>query len=397
MTDWWDEETGGDGGEMSRGDGAEMSRGGGAGPPAWVTSGDVTTSRRPRSGAGRAAGNGPARRDRPVHGGGDRGRRRRRDGRRLIPAGSVLLATLIGFGLALFLNAPGLKESAQAMPIGARRSVAVAVTAPIAAVSHFLYLDRPGEWARGALGKGGDAEEKGAEERLADLGKPTDGATPGVLRTPTRTKPLRVWVGGDSMTQVFGRALVDDMRDTGLMKATLDYRISTGLSRPDFFDWPRHLRYEVDKLEPEAIVIMFGANDGQDVEYRGRVLKFGTPAWDRLYHERVGEAMDIAMNGGFTKVYWVGQPIVRSDDFDGVLSRMNGIYAAEAAERPQLTYIPTRDLFADKDGKYADYLRDGGKLTLMRQEDGIHLSLAGGDRLSAHILDIVERDFRIER
>ena len=33
----------------------------------------------------------------------------------------------------------------------------------------------------------------------------------------------------------------------------------------------------------------------------------------------------------------------------------------------------------------------------MRQEDGIHLSLEGGDRLSSHILDVVERDFKIER
>jgi hypothetical protein len=27
------------------------------------------------------------------------------------------------------------------------------------------------------------------------------------------------------------------------MRATLDYHISTGLSRPDFFDWPLRLAY----------------------------------------------------------------------------------------------------------------------------------------------------------
>jgi uncharacterized protein len=385
LSDWWDDERPFDGDTQRRDPVA---------PPPWVAAGDGSPERPADSATGRS------RRQSGRHRGGATApaSRRTRDGRRLSPAGGVLLAVLIGLGLALFLNAPGLKKSAQSLPYGARRSVAVAFATPIAAVSHFIYLDRPGQWARSALGKGGAAEEKGAEDRLADLGKPTDGATPGVLRTPTRKKPLRVWVGGDSMTQVFGRALVDDMRDTRLMKATLDYRISTGLSRPDFFDWPRHLRYEVDKLRPEAIVIMFGANDGQDVEYEGKVLKFGTPAWKRLYHTRVGEAMDIAMNEGFTKVYWVGQPIVRSDEFSRVLADMNGIYAAEAAKRPQLTYIPTWDLFADKDGRYADYLRDAeGRLVLMRQEDGIHLSLEGGDRLSVHILDIVEHDFKTDR
>ena len=277
------------------------------------------------------------------------GRRRTRDGRRLSPAGSVLVAALIGLGLALFLNAPGLKKSAQSLPYGARRSVAVAFATPVAAVSHFFYLDRPGQWARSALGKGGAAEEKGAEDRLADLGKPTDGATPGVLRTPTRKKPLRVWVGGDSMTQVFGRALVDDMRETRLMKATLDYRISTGLSRPDFFDWPRHLRYEVDKLRPEAIVIMFGANDGQDVEYEGKVLKFGTPAWTRLYRERVGEAMDIAMNDGLHQGL-LGRPADRAlrrlqprtgGDERGLRRRGGGAAPARPTSRPG-SCSPTR-------------------------------------------------------
>jgi uncharacterized protein len=325
-------------------------------------------------------------------------RRRTRDGRRLSAAGNVLLAVLIGFGLALFLNAPGLKKAAQSLPYGAKRSVALVFASPIATVSHAFYIDRPGQWARDALGKGGAAEEKGAEDRLADLGKPTAGATPGVLRTPTRLRPLRAWVGGDSMTQVFGQALVDMMRDTKVMKATLDYRISTGLSRPDYFDWPRHLRYEVEKLQPEVITIMFGANDGQGVEYQGKVLKFGSPEWVDLYHRRVGEAMDIAMNGGRTKVYWIGQPIVRSAEFRRVIEVMNQVYAEEAAKRPRLTYIPTWEAFADADGEYADYLRDDdGKLVLMRQEDGVHLSLEGGDRMAALVMAAIKKDFKIKR
>ena len=336
--------------------------------------------------------------DGPLEAGGRSAARRLPGGRRPSAAGKVLAAVLVGLGLALFLNAPGLKKSAESLPYGTRRTVSVAFAAPIAAVSEFLYLDRPGQWARSALGKGGIAEEKGAEDRLADLGAPIPGATPGVLRHPNRKEPLRVWVGGDSMTQVFGRALVDAMRDTRVMKATLDYRISTGLSRPDYFDWPRHLRYEIDKLKPEAIVIMFGANDGQGVKYQGKVLDFGTSEWVALYHERVGRVMDLAMNDGYTKVYWIGQPIVRSGEFSDVLATMNRVYAEEAAKRPQLTYIPTWELFADTQGEYADHLRnEDGELVLMRQEDGIHLSLDGGDRLASHILENIRRDFKVGR
>ena len=323
-------------------------------------------------------------------------RRETADGRRPAAAGNVLLAVLIGFVLALFLNAAGIKKTAESLPFGAKRSVAVAFMGPIATASHVFYVDRPNQMVRDALGKGSGEDDLGSQ--LADLGKPTDGATPGVLRTPTRKQPLRCWVGGDSMTQVFGQALVEMMRETRVMKATLDYRISTGLSRPDYFDWPAHLRFEVDKTQPEVIVIMFGANDGQGVEYRGKVLDFGTPAWIKLYHRRVGEAMDIAMNDGLTKVYWIGQPITRLNDFNPRLQVMNTVYEQEAAKRPALTYVPTWDLFTDSSGKYSDYLRDdSGTLQLMRQSDGIHLSLVGADRIASPILDTIKTDFQLKK
>lgn len=323
-------------------------------------------------------------------------RRETADGRRLVAAGNVLLAVLIGFALALFLNAAGVKKTAESLPFGAQRSVAVAFATPIAAVSHFFYIDRPNLIVRSALGKGSGEDDLGSQ--LADLGKPAGGFTPGVLRTPTRKEPLRCWVGGDSMTQVFGQSLVEMMRDTRVMKATLDYRISTGLSRPDFFDWPAHLRFVVDKTQPDVIVIMFGANDGQGVEYQGKVLDFGTPAWVRLYRKRVGEVMDIAMNGGRTRVYWVGQPITRLNDFNPRLQIMNTVYEQEAAKRPALTFIPTWDLFKNDSGKYADYLRDdSGKLQLMRQNDGIHLSLIGGDRMASPVLDAIRTDFHLKK
>jgi hypothetical protein len=331
--------------------------------------------------------------DRPRRAG---SRRETADGRRLVAAGNVLLAVLIGIVLALFLNAAGIKKTAESLPFGAQRSVAVALARPIATVSHFFYIDRPNRIVRDALGKGSGEDDLGSQ--LADLGKPTDGATPGVLRTPTRKEPLRCWVGGDSMTQVFGQSLVNMMRKTRVMKATLDYRISTGLSRPDYFDWPAHLRFVVDKTRPDVIVIMFGANDGQGVEFQGKVLDFGTPAWVRLYHRRVGEAMDIAMNDGFTKVYWVGQPITRLDDFNPRLQLMNTVYEQEAAKRPALTFVPTWDLFTDGSGKYSAYLRDdSGKLQLMRQGDGIHLSLIGGDRMAAPVLKALRVDAHLEK
>jgi uncharacterized protein len=335
-----------------------------------------------------------------------RRRVRTRDGRRLSPAGNVLLALLVGLTIGLFLNATTMQKGIKTQNLGAKRTLGVVAIAPFAKISHLLYIDRPRQWADSAMGKG-EGSEKAAEEALADLGAPTKtpkpkpsesggtGTEPAVLPTPTKSQPLRAWVGGDSQTQVFGQALVDKMLATKVMKATLKYVISSGLSRPDFYDWPGNLRKILGAAKPDVAVMMFGANDAQGVEYKGKVLDYGTPAWVKLYHERVGEAMDIALENG-ARVYWVGQPISRLTDYNPRLQLMNKVYEEEAAKRENVVFMSTWDLFKDSKGNYNDYLKnDSGDIVLMRQSDGIHLSLEGGDRMSQYVLDQIEKDYHL--
>ena len=76
-----------------------------------------------------------------------RGPRRRR-----WPAGYVLLAILIGFALGGELNAKSLHRTAEELPFGAKRSIAMALVRPITAISSALQLDRPAELADSVLG-----------------------------------------------------------------------------------------------------------------------------------------------------------------------------------------------------------------------------------------------------
>jgi len=46
-------------------------------------------------------------------------------------------------------------------------------------------------------------------------------------------------------------------------------------------------------VDPDATVVIFGANDAQDFKYKGRVVRLGSPSWRRAYQDRVGEAMEI--------------------------------------------------------------------------------------------------------
>ena len=314
------------------------------------------------------------------------------EGRRLVPAGSVLVAGLLGLVLALFLNASTIQRTARAMPFGAQRTLAVAAIRPVAALSHLLFLDRPSDAALAMLGRNAPPEEAGSG--LRDLGTPS--ASSSAARTPTAARPLRVWVGGDSMAQNTGAQIVQYAQRTGVMRATLDYHISTGLSRPDYFDWPRRLAYVSRVLRPDVAVAFFGANDAQAVEVDGRVLGSETTAWDALYAQRVGQAMDTLRGGGATRVYWVGLPIMGSKAFSRTVRVLNAIYRREAAMRPGVVYIDSWSMFATPAGRFSAYLRDShGDLQLMRQTDGVHMTLAGASRLGWAIVARIRHDYHV--
>jgi hypothetical protein len=307
--------------------------------------------------------------------------------RRRWAAGHVLVAILVGFALATLLNAASLKRMAEGLPIGFQRSAAVTLITPVRALSSWLRLDAPRRLVDSALGR--EPLEHHA------IAKPTPHAVVRRLRTPTAAAPLRLWIGGDSMAMVFGQSLVTMAGDTGVIKPQLDYHISTGLSRPDFYDWPYHFTVVMNKTRPEAMVVMFGANDGQDVEYAGQHLHFGSPGWLALYHQRVGSAMDLIQESAL-RVYWVGQPVMRSAQFSHTVSVLNDVYRQEAAKRPWVRFIPTWSLFADAHGHYTAYLKaPDGSLQLMRNEDGVHLTRAGGDRMATVVLQAIAADWHI--
>ena len=60
--------------------------------------------------------------------------------------------------------------------------------------------------------------------------------------TPSGATPANVLVVGDSDAAAFAPFLKDQLDATGVAATTVDYKVSSGLARPDFFDWPAHLR-----------------------------------------------------------------------------------------------------------------------------------------------------------
>ena len=121
-------------------------------------------------------------------------------------------------------------------------------------------------------------------------------------------------VVGDSDAGTFGPYLKELLDATGVAATTVDYKVSSGLARPDFFDWPAHLAETLPSEQPDIVVVTFGGNDAPgSVERRRvepeRVARSGRrrETWIAEYSRRAGAVMDQLGEGG-RLVVWVGHP-----------------------------------------------------------------------------------------
>ena len=353
---------------------------------------------------------------------------------------------LVGLAVAALLSSESLVGLAEQQPVGTSRDVALSAARNLHRASSFLSLDRPASALRSALDKDETTYDVAAliasdTPANPDTANPNtastpdtptnpDTANPNTARTPadpstpppdnpahpqttqpatptqnpaapfapprdlssrpiTEDDPLKLWVGGDSLslslTVGFGRVtsptLVDFTRDT---------QLSSGLTRKDFLDWPQRLARLLVEDRPDVLVVMFGGNDYQDVIFNGQLLERPSQPWLDFYRSRVKEAMDLLNQPGL-QVIWVGQPVMRNDFYSTGMAHLNEIYRSEAATRSSIAYFDTWSLFTDPQGNYTETI-DG---TLMRESDGIHLTTAGGIRLAEAIWQQVAPNWRL--
>jgi hypothetical protein len=306
--------------------------------------------------------------------------------RRRVPETPVWRAVAIvicALCVGALLNAEPLGRTAAAQRPGALRNVAVAAADFAGDVASLTRFDVP----RRLIDE--------ARDRSGSPAAPTS-IEPTVVFVPTPEHPARMWVGGDSLVDTFGPALVGGAEETRVVTARWDVRYSSGLTRPLLFDWADYVSRELAAHPVEIVVFMVGANDAQPIEVEGAGwASFPGDDWKQEYRTRVGRLMDLLAAHAAT-VYWIGQPIARSDRQSERIAVMNEIYRRESATRTAVRYVDAWELFSDAEGDYSDYLPDAsGAPVRVRNADGIHLSPAGAALLTEATLEVIERDWTL--
>jgi uncharacterized protein len=318
----------------------------------------------------------------------------------------VLFLAACSFALWFLLFAPTLQHNAQVSPVGKRRTVSLDITGPVAALSRTLQLSRivsvtgredqkPG----GTIGlieagpkptkvkppttastKPGDSNGKGSDV-------PTTTTTLPNGKHPTSADPLRVLIVGDSLGIDMGGQLQYDLAGTGVVNAALDARESTGLTRPDYFNWPAELASDLKTASPQVVVVMIGANDAQD--FLGPPdVPYTSPQWNPMYSQRVSSFMQEAESGG-AQVIWVGMPPMENPALSAQMADLDNIDQTEAAaQTPPVVYISTDKSLGTAQGGYTAFITNAaGQVVNVRTPDGTHLTPGGGQVVAQQVIN----------
>lgn len=208
------------------------------------------------------------------------------------------------------------------------------------------------------------------------LGATASYAAGAVAGPAGQEQPARIAVVGDSQAQGLAIGLQRIYRQDPRVRILDHARISTGLIRLNFFDWPSYSQQIAPSLHAAAAVVMFGANDRPAVRIGGFVDDRLLQDFTALYGGRARTVIHSFRAAG-SGVIWVGHPVVRGEVYAEDMAIINRI-CQQACVAEGAVFVPLWDLFTDAAGHYTAYgPGPDGQTTRLRNDDGVHLSPAG--------------------
>jgi hypothetical protein len=212
-------------------------------------------------------------------------------------------------------------------------------------------------------------------------------------------EPKKVLILGSSLAATgFGAILERRLDAHPTVRCYRKGKSSTGLSRPDFYDWVAEGTKQVEFREPDIVVIILGGNDGQDLtpKSKGKRVPWHSSAWDAGYRQRMNEFL-AAIAGEDRKVLWLGLPRTRTVKFE---AKMKLIRAAQQdaveGHGEGYRYLDTTPLISGEDGVVFETVGEGKRKDRLHAKDGIHFTMTGATYLADLVYLEVLNDLGLE-
>jgi len=194
-------------------------------------------------------------------------------------------------------------------------------------------------------------------------------------------------VGDSNIRGALGIVLERDLEAMG-HEVTRYGVASSGLARPDFFDWSLTAKGLAEMVRPDIVLVMFGANDTQRIKTAdGETIHWRDEApWLTAYTER-WRSLALALRGKHRRVIILGPTNRRSADHVAALQRVIGVQRSVASGLSGVTWL---DLFPHSTDGRGMHLKEGfdvfGRRVRYRMSDGRHLTRRGGVEVARRLL-----------
>lgn len=208
----------------------------------------------------------------------------------------------------------------------------------------------------------------------------------------TISRTDQVFFAGDSLMQGVAPHVQKHLQEQYGIKTINLSKQSTGLSYPQFFNWPETIKDTlIANPEIKILVVFLGPNDPWDMPNPagGAYLKFKSPAWEQVYRSRIAEIIQTAQQHQ-VKVMWISPPNMRKDSLNDQMIYLNHVVSDEV-QKHHAFLIDAREILGTRNNIYNDYLIKDGISAKMRSADGIHFSIEGQKAFA----QVIEQNIKI--
>lgn len=219
---------------------------------------------------------------------------------------------------------------------------------------------------------------------------------PPVVRDPAPSIPrpdmlppmrYRIQMVGDSMMEGLGPMMHSSMREYKGVEFYINAKVSTGLCRQDFFNWPMQLRETLRRHKSDMVIFFFGANDGQSIVTEEGVVPIGGQRWRDAYAAKMAEMVEMVRNAG-ADVIWIQMPALGEQRYQYMHETQ--IAQREFCEKHGISSLRTDDAFSGEWGRFEAFGDFHGKYVRLRTKDTAHFTREGYLKLTEHLLPIVK-------
>lgn len=319
-------------------------------------------------------------------------------GRRTTARQAVLMVLLV-FALLVVADGDGMRHQGERMDSGLEKDIVLAAGKPAGWIADRLPVAPAVDQMLGWLSPDEDLGSSDGKFSAAATGGGTavdprafDPAALGLATPAARPKLKKLLVTGDSMSQPMDGELARALTPIGVRTAR-DPKFGTGISKTDLLDWGRYSGIQARREQPDATVVLLGANEGFPMDTATGEVTCCDVRWAAEYATRVRSMMETYRRGGAGRIYWLLIPNSNNAARNRTTKVVNTtIKLAAAGYGAQVRVVDLAEIFTPG-GRYRSSMEVDGRPQVVRDPDGTHLNDVGGRVAADAVRKVLARDF----